>query len=178
MENTGQNNTSVAVHQPLNMFHAGLSLVCPGLGQLFQKRFEWGLYLFLFVAFIFFLCFHVYAADGDIHGVPLFSVKLLLAVFFAIVSAWDAATWQPEKSGLFTDHYTLVSPIERVSDSDEYEEAGVAISLFCVVDDHAKLLDLVRANVCDEQWSPTSSRARGLFQFQRFARQTAIFPRK
>ena len=28
---------------------------------------------------------------------------------------------------------SLISPIERVSDSDEYEEAGVAISLFCVV---------------------------------------------
>ena len=62
--------------------------------------------------------------------------------------------------------------------SDEHAQTAVTVVVFCVVDDHAKLLDLVRADVCDAGWKTQAARAGNLFQFQGSVGKATTFPRK
>ena len=99
MQNTEHNNTSETISQPLNLFPAGLSLVCPGLGQLVQGRriclvhfFLWALVLADACGALLFI-----RSFDDIMLLP-FGRLLLLAVPFMLFSAWDAATWKRRKT--------------------------------------------------------------------------------
>ena len=62
--------------------------------------------------------------------------------------------------------------------SDEYSQASVTVVVFCVVDDDAELLDLVRADVCDAVRKTEAARARELFQFQGPVGKATKFPQK
>ena len=121
MENTEQNNTSVAVPQPLNVFHAGLSVLCPGLGQFWQAgffflqlhpaRFAVSCWYFILWAFAIEILFSFpHHKDLDAESVPfgliiIFVVSgclLYLSIaLLTLFSVLDAATWKPGKPMLF-----------------------------------------------------------------------------
>jgi len=108
MGNQEHSKTSEAVRQPLHIFPAMLSLVCPGLGQLVQGRIllslclisVWVLVTISWVAsYRPLLDFAV--RDGTFHAVvPLvfFGGPLLAFIIcFVLFSVLDAATWEPGK---------------------------------------------------------------------------------
>ena len=117
MENTGQSNTSVTVRQPINVFPAGLSLVCPGLGQLAQGR--WGTFLWhtiVWIPVVVYGCllYHsttpseeigIFKHNQAIRFCPsdilflvfffaVLALPFLLAIPFALFSILDAAVWK------------------------------------------------------------------------------------
>ena len=113
MENQEHSKTSDAVRQPLHVYPAVLSLVCPGLGQLVQGRGHRALWLLavwtlLIAAGWRILDFPVtFAALFSL--LMLFGLLLLLSVLFVFFSVLDAATWERGTPASFKVHLTVLT---------------------------------------------------------------------
>ena len=105
MNNPDTTASPEEVRQPLQIFPAGLSLICPGLGQLIQGRM---IFLLLLVLWILILAdgfwFFTLAQELDWDFSQAFIVLLtpfgwsfLLAIPFVLLSVLDAATWERGK---------------------------------------------------------------------------------
>jgi len=125
MKNPEQNSPPEADRQPLNVFSAGLSLICPGLGQLAQKRYDralWLLFLWQLIIVDAFLLFGYLFAGMELElqmflpmspaDFPLLLIifgPLLLAVPFILLSVLDAAMWSHEKPMIFKKQFLLLT---------------------------------------------------------------------
>ena len=127
MDNPEQNSPPEADRQPFRVVPAGLSLICPGLGQLAQKRYDralWHLFLVQLIivdAFLLFgYCFAVelepqmFLPMSPAHFLLLLQLllifgPLLLAVPFVLLSVLDAAMWSPEKPMRFKEQFLLLT---------------------------------------------------------------------
>ena len=113
MNNLEQNSPPEAVRRPFRVVPAGLSLICPGLGQLAQKRYDralWHLFLVQLIIVDAFLLFGYFfvgmkldpqmflpTSPADFLLLPLIFGPLFFAVPFVLLSVLDAAMWNPEK---------------------------------------------------------------------------------
>ena len=125
MDNPVKNDNTDTARQTLHLLPAGLSLICPGLGQLVQGRivqflcrlFLWGLVIMdgwlLYPVFLItldiFLSPGRYAFEGGDFLILLilllsFGLPILSAIFLVLFSVLDAATWEHGKPLQFKSH--------------------------------------------------------------------------
>jgi len=99
------------VHRPFNLLHAGLSLICPGLGQVIQGRplflayvIAWAFAMVGWIPFV--IAMWESAWDVPIQDKPI-PVLLIVCwtfippIFFILFTVLDAATWERGKQSPF-----------------------------------------------------------------------------
>ena len=118
MENSNTNASTEDARQPLHLFPAGLSLICPGLGQLIQGRpisllllFVWALTLAGWLPYVFAAI--GMATENLVGFILLFLlffgwIFLLLPVLFVLFSVLDAATWERGKPLRFKKRFIVL----------------------------------------------------------------------
>ena len=126
-----QSNDNIEeVPRPLNLLPAGLSLICPGLGQVIQGRpiFLWHIIIWVLIivasssfslvvwgcwATVHFNAFVAYGglSSGDlifIFFLIFLSVSPLFLVPFVLFTVLDAATWERGKPSPFKKHFRVL----------------------------------------------------------------------
>ena len=105
---------SESVPKRWHLFPAGLSLLCPGLGQLVQGRpvFLWYVLIWgLLIAdgLLFFRVLHEFEVrflTPHVMIFCLFCLPFLLVIPFMLISVLDAALWEPGKPSQFKKYFT------------------------------------------------------------------------
>ena len=132
MEKREQNDTTEAVRWPLNVFHAGLSAICPGLGQFWQAGFffsqlhptrfavsSWYFILWVFAFEVNLLHIHHFKHDTQpdsltldlVVGLVLAILSYLFIAFLTLFSVLDAATWKPGMPMQFKKHMVILTTL-------------------------------------------------------------------